>query len=361
MKKLIALTFFLVSFYAFSQIKEDFLYNDWYLVKLEMKDGSKLFMKENYYDKDKIYTIRKDYYISKDMRNYYRNLENYKVKYKLNKNKMVTHEETSLTIEKLTRDSLILSQNILGKEDKDLERYYFIPVKTIINAEVEKYKNADTLVASNIFTPIFNNNFFHRTVRDMESKKDYQKSPIKNYRFNGYIYLNTKEKKINTILLDFNPEFTNEINQKLKYINNYKNWDINNLEKYPFIKIPFVFISYYQKKEKTESWGEIFTLYSINYDNVFFQDKVSYDQLVKGNEYFGEAMKYYQKKNFIKSIEFFKKSYKENFRNLDAYYNYAELNFITGNKDEACKMWNFLKNEGQKSAEKDYQLKCIGN
>lgn len=360
MKKLITLTLFLVFFYGFSQIQEVLLYNDWYLVKLEMKDGSKLFMKENYYDKDKVYTIRKDYYVSRDMSNYYRNLENFKVKYKLNKNKMVTHEETSLTIEKLTRDSLILSQNILGNEDKDLERYYFVPVSRKINAEVEKYKNADTLVASNIITPIFNNTFFRRTIRDMESKKDYQKNPIKNYRFNGYIYLNTKEKTINTILLDYNPEYTNEINQKLKYINNYKNWNINNLEKYSVIKIPFVFISYYQKKEKTESWGEIFTLYSVNYDDVFFQDKVSYTQLVTGNEYFGEAMKYYQNKNFPKAIEYFKKSYTENYRNLDAYYNYAELNYSTGHKEEACKTWDFLKNEGQKSAEKDYQLKCLG-
>lgn len=360
MKKLILFTVCLIYLSVKSQIDTNLLFNDWYLVKLEMRDGSKPFKKPKYYY-DKIYSIKKDYLFTRTIKDFYDNKENFKIPYSFNKNFIITNKEYYLEIESLTKDSLILSQNIPKKDNKDLEKYFFVPIKTLINRELTKNKNSDTLYVSKILTPTLKNGFFYRTIKDVKSPKDYSKNPVDNFRFNGVIIVDNLNRNIKTIINDYNPNFQNEISKKVQIINTYKNWNLNNFEKYKYIKIPFAFIHYYEKKSDLESFGDLFNLNSTNYDDIFIEEEVGLKQIQKSNEYFNIAVNMYQKQDYIKAIENFQKCYTENYKMLDAYYNYAMLNFNFADKEEACKIWKFLKDEGQKDAESLYSQKCIIN
>jgi len=325
---------------AFSQINPKLLYNDWYLCKTEMKDGSKPFLKPHYIDENTVFTIRKNYFLTRSMQKYYHDFEDFKVPFNLVKDEIISNKDSSYKIEKLTLDSLIITKNlIILKEEKFFEKL-------------------DTLIIKNdILSPIFKNTFFTTHIRT--KRPENPKIIENNFRFKGYIIFDNQNKKIDIKITDFNPNDQKNIDEKLKIIRKYKNWEIVSKSK-RFIKLPFAFISFFDKTDTTsESWGEVLQLYAENYDQVFLTDK-TYDIKIEGNKWYKEGVIAFQKNQIKKAADCFKKSFEVNIRMLDSYYNYAIINYENlKNKNEACKIWKFLKDNGQKEAEAEYNQKCI--
>lgn len=179
-----------------------------------------------------------------------------------------------------------------------------------------------------------------------------------NFKFNGYILINTVDKKINYILDSYDAKLSQIIKEKIKPLLNISNWDISSLKNFKTIKVPFAFISYYNLNTEIESYGELYNFYSLDFD--FANDYgPSIQQLQESDNFFKSALEQYKNNNLHKSIELFDRSAKANPKNLDAYYNSASINSAVGDKAEACKIWKFLKDEGQIVAKNEYDSKCV--
>ena len=326
-----------------------------------MKDGSKPFKKEKYFFKDYCISVDKNNYYLGEISEILAKKSNTTIKYSLLENKLITSPQSSLNIDKLTADSLILTQNISQTDDKDLQRYFLVPLKKMVNEKRSEQIGKDTLLANSFILPEFkNSNKNHRTIRNISKTNPFTKNPILNFRFNGYILLDVKNKKVKAIANKYDEQFKKKVEEQLRLLDNsYKNWNVSGLQNFKFIKIPFAFIHYFEKKEDLESSGNLLNLYSSNYDDIFVTAEIGLSQLEESGIFFNSAVAAYQRKNYVQSISLFKKAYEINNGYLDAYYNYAEINFIHGSKVEACSTWFFLKNEGQKIAERDYNQKCV--
>ena len=333
MKKIFYLVLILQIGFLSAQIDTKVLYQDWYAVKVEMKDGSKPFKKEKF--------VFKDYCISIDKNNYYlgktneilTKKANATVKYSLKGNKLMTSSQSSLIIDKLTNDSLILTQDIIGIDVKDLQRYFLVPLKQIVDKKREEQFGKDTLVANSFLFPEFKKRISNRLIRNISKANPFTKNPVQNYRFTGIILLDLKNKKVTANAYEYDEKFKTEVDKQLRYLDNsFNNWDISNLKQFKFIKIPFAFIHYYEKQPDLESSGDLYNFYSLDFADVFVTSEIGLSQLEESGKFFASAVSAYQMKNYVESIKLFQKAYQTNNTYLDAYYNYAEINFVLGSK-----------------------------
>ncbi|MBF8456621.1 hypothetical protein IV494_05440 [Kaistella sp. G5-32] len=361
MKKIVYLFLILNVGFLSAQIDTKLLYQDWYAVKVEMKDGSRPFKKEKF--------VFKDYCISIDKNNYYlgkvdailSHKSNPAIKYSLIGRKLLTSSESSLNIDKLTADSLILTQNISQTDPKDLERYVLIPLKKLVDDKIAEQKGKDTLVANSFLHPEFKNfKYTNRSIKTISKSNPYTKNPTLNFRFSGFVILDLENKKVTATANKYDEKFKKEVDEQLRLLDNsYKNWNLSKLNGYKYVKIPFAFIHYYEKKEDLESSGDLLNLYSLDFNDIFITAEISLAQLEESGKFFTSAVSAYQRKNYAESLKLFQKAFQTNNTYLDAYYNFAEINFAYGSKKEACTTWLFLKDEGQKIAEKSYNSKCL--
>lgn len=358
MKRVLLIIICLFYILGKSQIDTNFLYNDWYLVKLEMRDGSKPFLSYKNSDSNYNFVIEHNnkYAMCNTESLFYYKVEPY-ISFRLTNNKMITSLESSLNIESLNQDSLILSQNILGQEKKDLLKFYLIRKDIIYNKELKKNINKDTLYANNILAPKYLDRLSYRTIKDLTYKKNTKPEKKPTYRFNGYIILDNLNKSSKVFLKEYKKDSIELITQKIKPLEKFENWDTSHLMNFKVIKIPFNFISYNNIKKTTQSLGEVFQLFSLEYQENSYGPSI--EEIRKSYEYYTKGVSYYQAQNLEKAAEYFELSFKENKHNLDAYYNYSAIKFENKQIEEACKIWEFLKNEGQKEAEKFYNEKCI--
>lgn len=361
MKKSILL-FLILSFELFiAQIEKDLLKGEWYMYKIETKDGGRPFLLKNIRNKNFNIVINKSNYILVNDQILFssRDKIGLSTNYSLVKNFLITSPESSLSIDKLTKDSLVLSQNIINIEKKDLQKYYYVRKEIIWNKELKQNIGKDTLFATNIVNPTFKLNLNRRMLKPLSMGKPVnEKDRNINFKFNGYILINTFDKKINYILDSYDAKLSQIIKEKIKPLLNISNWDISLLKNFKIIKVPFSFTSYYELNSELESYGELYNLYSTDFD-LADDNNPTFQQLQESDKFFKSALEQYKNNNLNKSIELFDQSVKANPKNLDAYYNSASINFAVGNKVEACKIWKFLKNEGQIVAKKEYDSKCV--
>lgn len=360
MQKILYLLFLLYSTFSYAQIDKKLLEGEWYMYNIEMRDGSKPFLLRNINNKNfNVIIDDKGYYLVNNtiLFGTKSNLP-LKTNFTLVKNILVTSPESSLSIEKLNRDSLVLLQNIKGLEIKDLQKYYYVRKNIFYENEIKKHKKNDTLNATNIIGPKFKLPLNKRFIKELSMGAPLSlKKRNANFKFNGYVLIDIKAKTVDIKLNDFDNQFLNNINGKNKQLLKFTNWDISSVKDFNIIKIPYAFESYYELTNEIESYGEVYNLYSLEFG--FISDNSpTLSQLEASNNAFINGLKEYEENKPDKAIEWFDKAYKINPKNLDAYYNSASINFAIGQNNNACKIWEFLKNEGQKIAEKEYYSKC---
>lgn len=357
MKKLIYLFLLLKLTTLSAQIDSKYLVNDWYLTKSEMKDGSRIFVKPLNYLDNYGFRFTKKTYSFNDIQRLEEN-NGFPITYLLKKNELWTSPGSSLVIEKLTTDSLIIVQKIENMEDKDLLRYYLVPLKKVRQNRFDELKGSDTLLASKILGPVFKNGLRKGTIRTIDEMHPVTTSQVANYRFNGTLLFDLEKKSVVASLKNFDNNFKRKIEEKLQFLTTPKNWNFSGADGFKYAKIDFAFIHYYKMEGQNESFGDIYNLYSNDFEDVFITEKTGLADVEESNKFFNFAISAFQKKNYQEALSFFEKSFTNNNRNLNAYYNFAAINYSLGNIEKACKTYKFLKEEGQKSAEKIYIEKC---
>lgn len=358
MKKLLFAILFLQFIPLYAQADTQYLINDWYLTNVEMKDGSKIFLRDANYLKNWGFKFEKKIYSFNDVQRL-EERNGFPITYLLKQNEIITAPDSSLLIEKLTADSLILSQKIENMEDKDLFRYYLVPLKQVRQLRFEEVKGKDTLAASPILGPVFKNGLSKRNISTVDPEHPANTKENSNYRFNGELIFDINQKKVTFSIKDFEAQNKKEIEKKIEYLTTARNWNFTGAKDFKYATIPFSFVHYYKKSGKNETFGDVYTLYTSDYNDAFITEKIGLGDIEESNKYFDFAVLQYQKKNYKEAINLFEKSFQINKRNLNAYYNFAAMTYSTGNKEKACETYKFLKEEGQKAAEKEFNQKCL--
>lgn len=358
MKKNYLLLLLLSTYTLYGQVDSQLLLQDWFITKVNMKDGSRIFLKPPNDMQNFGFRFEKKIYTYANI-NRIESKSTLPISYHLKNNEIISSPGSALLIEKLTPDSLILSQKIENMSERDLLRYHMVPLNKIREQLYEENKEKDTLLASALLGPVFLNRFDLRTVKILDGSKSPSKSEILPYKFNGEVFFDLTNKKIDVIIEDNNDDKVNKlIQKKIDIIALKKNWSTSGLQDFKYVKVPFSFIHYYENTSDYESFGDVYTFYSKNYNDAFITEEIGMASLEESQRYYESGVKEFTRKNYKEAFTLFAKSIKANKRNLNAYYNFAMLAFLGGDKKIGCDTYKFLKAEGQIDAEKLYSEKC---
>ena len=334
MKYTIILLALFISNLTFSQMDRDKIYGTWIKVKSEMKDGSRLFHR---LEKDSTfaqYAIRRGKYCKYGSPVFAKS--NDCLDFSLSGNIIVTSPTTGYQIEKVTVDSLIISENFEGETNDKLRRYYLLNQNVLISKFKESNKDIKNVIATKFCTPTCSLPIGSEIFKAFNS--------YSNFRLIGSLKIFPTERKINTQITFSTRKDSSKINIIKKIINNsFEKWDLSNFNEYESIEIPFVFESKYTGNYK--GLNILFFTKDLNEFENIGESKLS--DMQKGSEYFEKGLKAYQEKKFIKAIEYFTESYRADPKNLDALYNKAAVYYESGDLQNACSTWKEIIDLGQ--------------
>ncbi len=342
--------FLLISTNSFSQKKikkEEFLGN-WVKIKTEMKDGSKLIpIYKGYIKPFEMIFQKKKFYIDYYPAQYYKNAT---FDYKLKNNKLITSKHFSYKIEKITKDSLVISEEMKGLESDKLKRHYLIKKENIIHRQKELKKDSKNLIANFFFTPKFKDNI-KLYLNNMLMKRHI------NLKLKGKIILDTKNKKVETkITFRDSEKISMQENILVNALNNsYSLWDIKGFENFENIIINFVII---MDRKGKKSFGIKVGLLTNSFEQALGLYGLTYNQITNGNKFLSLGIKSIENNEFKKAIEYFTKSFESNHTLVESLYNRAFCYYKLKEYDKACVDWNILKELGQKKGEKLFMENC---
>jgi len=340
-KTTIYLIFFLViSNKLFSQYKKEQLIGSWYKVRTEMKDSSELIPVYKDYIKHFEMTFEKKRFFT----DYYP-AQHYKeasFDYKLKSDEIIVSKYYSYKIEKLTKDSLVISEQMKGVEDDKLKRHYLIKKEVILKMQQKKNENLLSIVANPFYTPKFNDNI------NLYLNSRLMKRHIKlNLKGTLKLYPQTK-KAITKITYRDSDIITMQENIIIDALNySFSLWDISGFENYKSITINFVII---MERKGKNSYGIRVGLLTNSFTQLLGLYGLTYTQISDGNKFLKLGILSYQKEKYEQAIEYFTKSYNSNHTLVESLYNRAYCYYQLKEYDKACMDWGMLDSLGQRKA-----------
>lgn len=348
-KLLYIVTFLLVSSNLFAQFKKEQLIGSWFKTRTEMKDSSELipvykdYVKhfEMIFEKKQLFT---DYYPAQ----HYKNAT---LDYKLKANKIVTSKHYAYVIEKLTKDSLVISEQMKGLDNDKLKRHYLIKKEIILEEQQRKNKDSINLTATPFYTPKFYDNI------QLYLNNKMMKRHI-NLNLKGKLKLYPKKQKVKTEITYRDSEIITMQEKIIIDALNYSFtlWDFNGFENYNSITIDFVII---MERKGENSYGIRIGLLTNSFTQLLGLYGLTYTQITDGNKYLKMGIQSYQKNEFKQAIEYFTKSYNTNHTLVESLYNRAFCYYQLKEYDKACIDWKILEMLGQKRAVKLFNENCI--
>ena len=247
-------------------------------------------------------------------------------------------------INKIEKDTLILA---FPNEKKDgFNNIHFLRDQAYYNQYNFVYED-DYLVASHHFSPVFNGSF-----------EDYINDGLIDYNFKG-------EMK-GVITFDFDSSYIAlDIFESEKASNGFKRKFTNHIEK----SLPYwTNIFGGQKKYKLYFTAKVINQYGGFYTVNFYTDsysgnlkkwQVSDSQKRKAKAFFKKGMSAYEKQELKEAINFFKMAYQQDHTFVESIYNVAAIHLENGQRNDACAIWNHLKERGQLKALAFIKEHCI--
>lgn len=316
------------------------LQGEWVSYKLEMKDGSKPYSRLMG-EKSYIKFIFKNNTLTHESDPTNNQKSTFKIDFTTRGSSIQTSPISGYSVEKITKDTLILSENFEGTDDK-LKRFYLINQKSIAQKIKTTEMVQDSYIANSFFTPTLKEQFSFKSV------------PVINFNIKGQLVVDLVNKKINTIIdsTDNNSDkLLKSITKELE--DSYKNWDFTDFEQFKTIEIPF----YISGIDQKQSGGPKLTGITVSFINEPRKSN-SLENIQLSKEFYNKALTAIQNSDLEKAIEYFTQSYNYDKYNIDALYSRAAINFHYGDKTKACEDWKLLNELGQVKGRDSYNQNC---
>ena len=279
MRELILLITILFFNFTFGQNDISKISGKWIKLKSEMKDGSKLFSR---FEEDSTfieYTINTNQICINS--NPIHKTNQSCVDFTLVNNLIKTSQYSGYIIEKITNDSLTLSEKIDGLANDKLRRFYFVKQNVLISNFKEKNKNNYNIVASKLFTPKTSSTI------EIELNNAFNNN-YSNFELIGNLKIFPKENRIKTQITFSTQKDSTRIRTIKKVIDNsFDKWKLTDFNEYESIELPFVL-----KSEITKTyWGikVIFFTQDLNELEIISGGKAETNR--KGSELFNKGIK----------------------------------------------------------------------
>ncbi|MFZ4932044.1 tetratricopeptide repeat protein [Chryseobacterium sp. Mn2064] len=275
--------------------------------------------------------------------------------FKLDKRLMRTSKEAGYQIEKLTSDSLIVTQKVEGIDAPDkIKKIWFVNRSILVEDFLSK-NNKDSVVASKDFTPSLKRNVISDLL-DMYVKKEYSHD----LAFEGNILIFPK-KQIIKIEINNEEGFQKEQKSidlfKSTFEKSYNEWDLYGFEKIDKIIIPYKYASKLKKGQGETNSMKISFFGQNNVD--FVQKFIVYVKDKKRSiQSFGKAVQAINNNKFDKAIEFFNEAHEYDNTNTDALYNVVGISLAQNKIDVACVALKRLTDLEQTEGTKLFKEKC---
>lgn len=261
-----------------------------------------------------------------------------------------TSQYSGFVIEKITKDSLIITDKIDGLTDDKLKRFFFVKQEVIFSKYKEINKNRRNIIATKLFTPKTNSTIELGLNKFFKNKSDYS-----NFELIGNLKIYPKDEKIKAQITFSTQNDSSRIRTIKKVMeSSFEKWDLTNFKEYESIELPFIL-----KSEVTNRyWGIkiIFFTKELNEFEIVFGGKM--EDIRKASECFSKGISAYEEKKYLKAIEYFTESYRIDPKNIDALYNKAAIYLESGDKENACNTWEKLLELGQVTGKQLYDNNC---
>lgn len=280
------------------------------------------------------------------------------VDFNLEKRIMRTSKEAGYQIEKLTADSLVVTQRVDGEEAPDkIRKMWFVNNSLRISNFLKQYKNDTVITATREFTPSLKRNLVSE-IADIYAKKEYSHD----FTLNGNILIFPKKK---IIRVEVDKEEGVKMNQvsvnlfKGTFEKNFYLWDLSGFENFEKVIIPYKYSS-----KVTNGIGEIsrmgITFFNRNYIDFLPEFIVYVKDKKKSLQNFSKAVQAMNANKLDKAIEFFNETHEYDNTNTDALYNIVSIATAQNKTDVACTALKRLKDLEQTEGTKLYNEKCSG-
>lgn len=339
---LIVLTIF-TSNYSFSQYISNDIQGDWIKYKMEMKDGSRLYDR---LDNDSSYI---EFSFKHDTMEIISNpvftLVPTQFRFAI-KNDIIKIDDTNgYKIEKLSNDTLIISENFNLTHDK-LKRYFLLK-DTQITKKIKVSPNRKKYVANRYYKPSLKSEFKLSDIPELA------------FRLKGKIILHLKNTEASVVIDSvekYNKRLIGKISEELK--RSYKEWNVKDFNQFDIVEIPFFIVGERININKSKGYIQTVDFIVPHYYYLSESYPTPINDIKISNEFYNNGLVAYKNSELDKSIGLFTQAFDKDKYNLEALYNKAAINYYLGNKEEACKDWNYLLELGQKRAEKELLQYC---
>jgi tetratricopeptide (TPR) repeat protein len=280
------------------------------------------------------------------------------VDFNLEKRIMRTSKEAGYQIEKLTTDSLIITQRLDGEEAPDkIRKMWFVNNSVRINNFLNKHKNDTIITAIKDFTPSLERNLFSE-IADIYAKREYSHD----FSLNGNILIFPKKKIIRVEINNEEGMKKNDVSVglfKSTLEKNYYLWNLSGFENFEKVIIPYNYST-----KVTNGRGEIsrmgITFFDRNYVDAVSEFIVYVKDKKKSLQSFSKALQAMNNNNLDKAIEFFDEAHENDNTNTDALYNIVSISIAQNKTDVACTALKKLKDLEQTEGTRLYNEKCSG-
>lgn len=321
----------------------DQLLGQWVKVKAQMKDGSRIVDHHGSGMSFLKYSFNKDGFVDESTDVLFKEV---KLLYTLSDDSLLIGN-MKFNIDKLTTDSLIISEKIAGLDDSKIKVFSFAKTQSTNNTDRGYY---NSVIMDSVYqaTPYLFPQCADRISVLIDQFSGYTTGSLK------ISFIVSKDGKVKDLIV-LNNETISERFQK-SIIKAFESSSIHWLpakkNNAPInTKIEVILKTNHKKAD----WV------SIEYPflpQVFSGKEINSEQMKLEGTYFNEGIEEIKRKNYTQAIELFTRCLAIDDIDLDAYYMRAYLNHNLGNKSEACKDWSTLVGLGQVKASKILAKYC---
>ena len=341
MKFLFVLIF--LPLFSFAQSTDQLLQGFWVKVNAQMKDGSRIVDHNGCGMSFLKYSFNKDGFVD----------ESNDVLFKVTKRPYTLTDDSlqignmKFDIDKLTADTLKISEKIAGLDDSKIKVFSFAKVQSINNPDRSSY---NSVIMDSVYqaTSYLFPQCADRMSVLLNQLSGYTSGSLK------FSFIVSKDGKVKDVIILNNENISKRFEKSI----------VNAFESSAIHWLP-------AKKNNVAVNTRIELILKCNHANVNWvgieypflpqilsSKEISFGQIQLERTYFKEGVEEIRKQNYTKAIELFTKCLTIDDIDLDAYYLRAFLNLNLGNKSEACKDWTALAGLGQVTAEKDLAKYC---
>jgi hypothetical protein len=333
---------------VFGQIETNLIQDTWIKTKSERKDSSRIIDHLSNSNSFGIFIFGRDslrMITDPGSENIY--------KYYITQNHLEYNNVSKFFIEKLSNHELIYIDDQQNMLDDKINRYYFVSEDYYIDSLIKNHLieiDKDTIIANAKYFPYFKKDDISTYLKNALA------NPHQNGTINGSFIISPRNEVINITfnkIEGINNNFTNKFKDVLQTTSG--NWVIPTLTKEYYFKLNFIM---YFNSEIIGNNIDATAVHFFLSENFKLKIDLSMEQTRLAVISFQKGLKLLTKNKFEEAIIYFTKCIEQDSLYLDAYYNRAYTNYTINNLDKACLDWHYLKELGQKSAEKYYFQMC---